>query len=257
MSPDEQRGALVVSAAEFDEHCRQSDVLVTKNGRPALLAHADAAGRPLMTKVWHRQGVFTSDLLVPYYQRFRRALETLSGLDVPVPRYRAHGRVAGARTRFVVYAPLPGVPLRWRYDAVNIDLLAEFVCGLHARGVYFRGLHLGNIILRPEGGLGLIDVQDIRFLGQPLGRRRRERNLGILCAHPGDLAYMLQGHWSELVMAYCRAAGWSVAGAARMRGRVEAQIERRRARRAARRIRRGLAPVPVGAHRDGSRPPDR
>jgi hypothetical protein len=164
----------------------------------------------------------------------------------------------------VIYEPLDGTPLRACYAAVDLGTLAAFVCDLHDRGVYFRGLHLGNVIRRADGGLGLIDVQDIRFFRRPLSRRRRERNLGILCSHPGDLAYMLDGHWSELVLEYCRAAGWSVARAARMRERVRLQIERRRARRAARRIRRGLEPLRVGeypagdtaarAHRDPRRP---
>lgn len=239
MIPLERTGRLAVTAAEFAEHCRRGRVLVAKFGRPALLAHTDAEGRMLMTKVWHRRELVSSDLVMPYYQRFRRALVRLSALDVPVPRYRAHGRVLGTGTRFVVYEPLVGRPLRDCYDAVDIPRLAEFVCALHARGVYFRGLHLGNVILGHDGGLGLIDVQDIRFRTRPLGRRRRERNLGILCSHPSDLGYMQKGHWSELVMAYCRCAGFSVTEAARMRARVHAQIERRGARRAAIRRRRG------------------
>ena len=240
MSLLERTGALVVPAEEFAEHCFSGRVVSLKLGQPAMLAHDDADGRLLMTKVWHRRELLTSDRVIPYHQRFRRALETLRALDVRVPSYRAHGHVLGGKARFVIYEPLPGLPLRACYDDVNIPDLAELVCSLHARGVYFRGLHLGNVILGADGTLGLIDVQDIRFLQGPLGWRRRERNLGILCAHPADLALMQEGLWSELVMAYCRSAGFSVADAARMRARVAAQIERRGARRTARRRRRRL-----------------
>jgi hypothetical protein len=251
MSVGEQTGALVVSAASFAAHCQASEVLVSKSGKPALLGHADAHGQPLMTKVWHRSGLFTSDRIVPYHRRFRRALQTLPQRGVAVPRYLAHGRVADGHEHFVIYEPLQGTPLRSCYAALDLGTLAAFVRDLHDRGVYFRGLHLGNVIRCADGSLGLIDVQDIRLFRRSLSRRRRERNLGILCSHPGDLAYMLDGHWSELVLAYCRAAGWSVAGAARMRERVRVQIERRRARRAARRIRRGLEPLRVGEYPAG------
>ena len=238
MSLREGTGALAVSAAEFTEHCRSGRVVAVKFGQPAMLAHEDTAGTPLLTKIWHRRQLFTSDRVIPYHHRFRRALEALRALDVRVPRYRCHGHVVGGRARFVVYEPLPGLPLRSDYGAVRIPDLAELVSSLHARGVFFRGLHLGNVILGPDGSLGLIDVQDIRFFRRPLGRRRRERNIGILCAHPADVAFMQEGRWSELVIAYCRCAGFSVADAARMRGQVAAQIERRGARRAARRQRR-------------------
>lgn len=238
---DRPQGPVVVSPQAFDEHCRGGRVLASKDDAPAVLAHDNPGGRRLITKIWWPQGLL-GERSLRYSDRFRRALLSLESLDVAVPALRGYGRVRGG-ARFVVYEELPGTTLRELSGAVDLEALAEFVVGLHARGVYFRGLHLGNVIRRPDGGFGLIDVQDVRFRPRPLGLRMRERNLGILCSHPRDLSYMLDGHWSELVLAYCRRAGMNVSQAARLRDRVDVQVQRRRAKRSARRARRGLAPL--------------
>ncbi|MFW6094189.1 MAG: hypothetical protein ACODAC_09465 [Pseudomonadota bacterium] len=238
----DRRGALTLSPRELEAHCREATVLVVKGGAPAVLAHRDSEGQPLITKIWRRRATWTSDLLRPYHGRFLRSLATLERLGVPTPRYRAHGRVPGAGARFVIYEALDGTPLRDLLGrGLDVDALARFVARLHEAGIYFRGLHLGNVIRLEDGRLGLIDVQDTRFFRRPLRWRFRERNLGILCSHPADLEYMRDGHWCDLVMAYCRAIGASVADAGRMRERVRAQIERREARRARRRMREARA----------------
>jgi hypothetical protein len=196
-----------------------------------MLLHEDSTGARLVTKVWYPKRRWSSDRLWPYQDRFRRALRLLRERGFLVPVERAHGQVEGTGIRFVIYEWLDGTPLRSLGDEVRIRTLATFAADVHRRGVYFRGLHLGNIIVRPDGQLALLDVSDIRFLDRPLPLRMRVRNLGILCSHPEDLEFMLDGNWSDLVMAYCRAAEMSLADAAHVRDRVRIQMERRQAKR--------------------------
>jgi hypothetical protein len=242
-APDWQ-GSTVLSAEAFAAHCATGDVLERKQGEVAVMVHRDAAGRAVVTKVWRRQRSWLVSLVRPYHRQFRRALQELPARGVRVPRYRAHGRVRGSDVRFVMYEWLEGEVLRARLREVDLGRLAAMVADLHARGVYFRGLHLGNVVQDTDGQLGLIDVQDVRLRRRPLSARMRARNLGILCAHPWDRAFLSPKRCSELVLAYCRAAGLGVADTARMRARVHAQIRRRGLRRAARRKRRGLDPLP-------------
>ena len=228
--------ALVWSPARFAAHCRTCTVLDSRYGEPVALGHVDEAGTPLVTRIWRRKGLLSSDVLRPYADRFRFALEELARRGVAVPACRAHGRVAQGEVRFVICEALNGTPLRRLDGQVEIKALAEFVAHLHQQGVYCRSLHLGNLVRLGDGGIGLVDVQDTRFCSGPLTLRQRERNLGILCSHPEDLAWMRQGgSWSELVMAYSRASHLSLAQAADLRERVRLQIERRGARRALRR----------------------
>lgn len=225
------RGGVELPPALFQRHCRESELLESwPDGRPRLLAHADRDGTLLLTRLWWPSGVLGRKAL-RRAERFRRRLDSLAARGVAVPAYRAHGRVPGAGVRFVVCERLQGPSLRELGQAFDLGELADFVVALHARGVYLRGLHLGNIIDRGDGGLGVVDVQDVRFRRRPLGLRMRERNLGILCSNPKDRVLMDGGQWSDLVMAYCRRAGMSVAEAAHMREMVAGQVARRRARR--------------------------
>lgn len=239
------RGALVLSSEAFADLCSAAEVLETKQGLPAVLAHRDGDGQPLVIKVWRRDRGFWATWVRRDHVRFRKALLALAARNVRVPRYRAHGRVQGSELRFVVYEWMAGEPLRARPEQVDLAALARLVADLHARGVYFRGLHLGNVIRDPDGRLGLIDLQDVRWRNRRLSVRQRARNLAILCAHPRDRAFMMPQRWSDLVLAYAEAAGLGVAGTAPLRERVRRQMARRTDRRAARRRRRGLPPLPA------------
>ncbi|HZJ92281.1 MAG TPA: toluene tolerance protein, partial [Thiopseudomonas sp.] len=43
-------------------------------------------------------------------------------------------------------------------------------------GVYFRSIHLGNVVLTPECELGLIDISDMKIFRRPLSKWQRKRN---------------------------------------------------------------------------------
>jgi len=227
----DRRGQIVLTPLEFDAHCRDARILERKRGRPTLLAHVDSDGTRLLTRVWYPKGRWSSDRFWPYSDRFRRALAALKERGIRVPVETAHGEVAGTGIRIVVHEALAGTPLRGLRPEPALKGLAGFLADLHARGVYCRGLHLGNVLALEGGGFGLSDVSDTRLLDRPLTQRMRERNLGILCVHPVDFEGMLDGRWSDLVMDYCRAASLSIDQAAQMRDRVRGQMERRQARR--------------------------
>ena len=57
-----------------------------------------------------------------------------------------------------------------------------FIVRPHDQGVYFRSLHLGNVILTPDGELGLIDFADLRIHPWGLGRYLRARNMRRMLA---------------------------------------------------------------------------
>ncbi|WP_256674669.1 toluene tolerance protein [Pseudomonas sp. LD120] len=134
-------------------------------------------------KLFRRKRLFSSALFRPYSKRFinnaaeliKRGIPTLTVLQVF--ELTAPGMTA------VLYQPLPGQTLRqiaggegfdWQQ---NLEPLVEFIRRLHTAGIYFRSLHLGNIVVTPENEMGLIDVADMRFLRAPLPRKLVKRNL--------------------------------------------------------------------------------
>src|SRR3989344_6111415 len=106
-----------------------------------------------------------------------------------------------------LYEPLAGQPLdRIFHDSpaqfnLLLPQLAAYIHRLHQRGIYFRSLHLGNILRTTDSDFGLIDFLDIRFKNRPLGRMLIRRNFQ-------HLRNYLQRRkvdnfpWEELLAAY-------------------------------------------------------
>ncbi|WP_417780638.1 toluene tolerance protein [Stutzerimonas xanthomarina] len=80
-----------------------------------------------------------------------------------------------------LYDPLPGRSLdaliaQPGFLEATLAPLADFILGLHRKGIYFRSLHLGNILMVENERFGLIDVLDLQFRRAPLSRRHVQRN---------------------------------------------------------------------------------
>ena len=124
-----------------------------------------------------------AQLFNPAVEFFRKA-EKLQRCDIdtvtPVGLYRlTYVPRFGAR-----YRPLAGETVRSllkqaRFTEQHIELLANFIARLHNKGILFRSLHPGNVVLKPDGTFGLIDILDCRFRWwqRSLNRWQRERNL--------------------------------------------------------------------------------
>ena len=91
------------------------------------------------------------------------------------------------------------------------DQLGRFVARLHEAGIYFRSLHLGNIVLTPAGELGLIDIADLRASGNPIPRHRRLRNLKHLMRDEQDRAWICHPDATVFDRAYNIALGQGAA----------------------------------------------
>ncbi len=93
----------------------------------------------------------------------------------------------------VIYRPLEGRTLRHVADAGELDkVLAEklggFFAYLHKRGIVFRAIHFGNILLCPDGTFGLIDISDMDVFARSLNMKGRLRNFHHLFRYDDDLA---------------------------------------------------------------------
>lgn len=134
-------------------------------------------------KLFRRKRLFSSALLRPYSTRFINNAARLQRLGVPTLEVLALYKLQKPGMTAVLYRPLPGKTLRQLSNQENfswqhtLPALVELIRSLHASGIYFRSLHLGNIVVTPENQLGLIDVADMRFLRPPLSARMIRRNV--------------------------------------------------------------------------------
>ncbi|WP_256589685.1 MULTISPECIES: lipopolysaccharide kinase InaA family protein [unclassified Pseudomonas] len=134
-------------------------------------------------KLFRRKRFFSSALLRPYSRRFIDNAIELQKLGVPTLQILQFFCLEKPGMTAVLYQPLPGQTLRQIASKQGFDWkqalpdLAALIRSLHRSGIYFRSLHLGNIVVTPDNRMGLIDVADMRFTRGPLPKRLIKRNL--------------------------------------------------------------------------------
>lgn len=148
-----------------------------------------------MLKLFRRKRLLTSALWSPYAARFADNCAALRARKIECPSVRQVYRIPGIERDAVHYDPLPGQTLRELSLNAPEGLRAkvgEFIAYLHEQGIYFRSAHLGNIVMTPEGTLGLIDIADLRAYRKPLPKALRLRNFRHMLRYRQDREWLLQ-----------------------------------------------------------------
>ena len=134
-------------------------------------------------KLFRRKRFFSSALFRPYSSRFINNALELKKRGIPTLTVLESYQLDTPGMTAVLYRPLPGETLRqisnqegfdWHQ---NLEPLVVLIRRLHEAGIYFRSLHLGNVVVTPDNQMGLIDVADMRFLRAPLSPALVKRNL--------------------------------------------------------------------------------
>ena len=175
------------------------DFLALREG--AEVIEADGHGEKVLRltdgtllKLFRRKRILSSAAWYPYAQRFASNALALRERGIPVPTVIAAVRIPSIKRDAVRYCPLPGESLRALVrrglePATERELkrkFTDFVIHLHVLGIYFRSLHLGNVILTPSGELGLIDFSDLRIYARPLPVFMRRRNIQRMLEMEGE-----------------------------------------------------------------------
>jgi len=168
-------------------------------------------------KLYRRKRLFSRALWSPPARRFADHAAQLRVLGFVTPEVITWWRISGQPLSAVRYRPLPGETLRQRWpglDAVSREQeVAQFgalLGRLHQAGVYFRSVHLGNVLRLPDDELGLIDLADLRISQRALSARKRQRNLHHILRYEEDANWLLHQHRAAWLQGYEQTAGASV-----------------------------------------------
>ena len=186
----------------------------------ATLLEADGYGDKVLCladgsflKLFRRKRLFSSALFYPYACRFADNAGILRARDLPCPRLIACYRLPHIARDAVQYHPLPGQTLRQiilrmpepepalRHPALACRF-GSFVARLHREGIYFRSLHLGNVVLTPQAVFGLIDIADLRFRPPPLRAALCRRNFDHLLRNARDRDWLMQDGGTAFMAGY-------------------------------------------------------
>lgn len=165
-------------------------------------------------KLFRRKRLLSSSLWSPAAQRFADNAHRLNNLGVSAPHILDTFQVLRHQSSGVRYEPLPGQALRelWRdlepsQRASQVKRFGHFLAELHQLGVYFRSLHLGNVLLLPDDRFGLIDLSDMRISGRPLSSGKRLRNLQHILRYDEDRHWLIEEHRAALLAGYAAGCG--------------------------------------------------
>lgn len=172
-----QRSELLTDKA-LDGYLANAEILES-DARSGIKVAKLADGN--MLKFFRVKRWYSSARLFSYARSFCRNSERLRALNIPTVKIIQLFHYEDSERTAVLYEPLAG--LTFMQLLKNEDLaearvsdLGKFIAHLHEIGVYFRGLHLGNIVLTPEGQLGLIDISEMTISPFRLSQHRRLRN---------------------------------------------------------------------------------
>jgi serine/threonine protein kinase len=150
--------------------------------------------------------------IYPYSLRFRRNAKRLIAMGIPCVQVKRVFYCQAIKRHGVIYPLMQGESLESiaAREGLSEDMfqkLAKFIALLHRKGVYFRSLHLGNILLLSEGGFGLIDVADMRFSRFSLRLDQRRRNFRHLLRNKEQRKIFTQFGLERFLNMYIDAAG--------------------------------------------------
>ena len=167
-----------LDANEYQALIRDAELLREDGFGPKVYQLPD--GR--IVKLFRIKRWLSSSVLYPYSLRFLHNSRRLQRMGIVCIEVEDVFYCHAIRRHGLIYHRLDGMPLDELLVSANDQArqlfrdYAAFIAMLHARRIYFRSLHPGNILLLPGGGFGLIDVADMRFPWFPLSPARRRRN---------------------------------------------------------------------------------
>lgn len=202
-----------LTSQEFSQLHEQGEVI-----------EADAHGLKVLSlpndrilKIFRRKRSFSSQMWAPHAARFIKNAKTLKARNIETIQIESHLNIPEAERQAVVYKAVLGDTLRDYLQLASYDeamriikAFGQFIAELHAKGIIFRSVHLGNIIVTDDDSFALIDIVDMGFnTHRPLDTFQRMRNFTHLARYSEDCALLTHGSEQSFLAAYFDAAGLS------------------------------------------------
>lgn len=151
-------------------------------------------------KVFRLRSLVSGARVYSYARRFCRNAIRLNARGINTVTIKQLYHFEHSSNTAVLYEPLAGETLR---DVVKnkvvtssfVEALGAFLATLHKGGVHFHSLHTGNVVLTPEGELGLIDISDLSIYPWALSCNTRVRSFKRLCKYPDDIKQFGAENW--------------------------------------------------------------
>ncbi len=202
----------IISGNEFNALCDDANHQILKyisNHKPKIIETADNA---IIKVFYQKKKWYSRDRYYPKGKRFYNNANHLNHLNVMAPEVDKLQYCPELKLYTVKYKKYPGKECReWiaENQPVALSDVFQFIASLHAKGIFFRAIHLANILYDPKKGFALIDVADVYFKKKPLGLLARYRNIKHLFRAIEDKAYWQQVGIEKIMALYLAGTHYS------------------------------------------------
>lgn len=179
-----------ISSQDFYAFCKRSDLTLLKTtyDRPKLF---ESKNGEIIKIFYPRKKLLSSNRYKPYALRFCTNAEELKTRGVITPEIRSVKYCQDLNVYIITYQKLPGIDARV-FSSENINIIpniAAFIAELHQKGIFFRSIHLENLLCLTDNQLALLDIVDMQFKNRAISLYLRFRNLKHLFKIKEDQAF--------------------------------------------------------------------
>lgn len=176
----------ILSDAQLADLVSQSSLLEGNPNEPKVLLDPEG----YIYKLFYApEKKLSSRALFPPFRQFVKNSKELLKRGIPTVSICKTMAANDQRFNAIRYKAIEGIEFRdhLKQNSHNeLKSLVTIIAKLHQQGVFFRAIHLGNVLRQPNGDYALIDISDCSFTAGPLDTFRRARNLAHLLSYHAD-----------------------------------------------------------------------
>lgn len=179
----------IISSQEFNDLCQDDNIKTIKFGKIDQPKVFEKNGDTIIKLFYPKKSRLSSDRIWPRAMRFYRNMKTLQhhGYDAPIVTKVQF--CPDLKIYLMHYPKIQGNDVRNLAKNGKLNIIhhvAQLVADLHTNGIFFRSIHLENLLYKPDGKFALLDVTDVRFRKKALNFYSRYRNIKHLLLEPND-----------------------------------------------------------------------
>lgn len=200
----------IISCHEFAAICHDTNTQIIKFGKVDQPKVFEKNGNTIIKLFYPKRRKITSDRIRPRAIRFYRNVDKLFGRGYSVPRIDKMQFCPDLKMYLLYYPKIQGCNVRYHAQNGNLDIITEvarLLADLHKKGIFFRSIHLENLLYQPDGKFALLDVTDVKFRSGALSLYLRYRNIKHLLNEPMDKEIWHAFGISRFMSEYFRFAG--------------------------------------------------
>lgn len=195
----------VITLEEFNNYCvdvlKQNLLNIAK-----VCEHGDS----IVKFFFPKKKWISSEIVKPKAFQFCENATKLRAQGVDAPVIEKITYCPGNKTYVLHYQKIEGESTRAFAQQQDFSLfpqVAALIATLHEKGIFFRSIHLGNIIFKPDHSFALIDIADVRFSKKSLSLSKRIRNIAHFLKREADIDTWKVFDKENFLSLYLKAAG--------------------------------------------------